>query len=403
MSTKKAMKRIVVVLIAFVMMVSSVFTSIPFVGVAHAAEGTWIYVDGSDSNNGSAGSAVKSWERARDLLGTNAGGIYVAGTVEASGHINTLAPDKQSVKRADGFTGVMFEVPGGATATFYSIDVDGEDKRIDGAVIKSNNSSTLSFLKGATFHNIGYIEDSSVNEDATGVGMGKPTNTIGGVVCLLDNNVSILVDGAEFSNNKGKGIFFAPIAGWYGGPSDVKLTMKSGRVINNDGFFYHNECQEKPNHVFIYNALIRNNDASNIGSRYSAYKNRTGAVYVCIYGSMELRNMEGAAIFDNKNHDIIYIENPGAEKQINFADQSTMLGDGNPNWSHGEVDDSFFNQTDNEWRYQHYDVYDSNPSDAAKAAAESKATSVSSSSESFLVISVASFCLSRKQKHNYRF
>lgn len=123
------------------------------------AAGAAVYINGqsgNDANDGkSAGSAVKNWDKAKSLLGSNEGTIYVSGTVQAVGNISTADPKKQTVKRAPEFNGVMFEVPAGATVNFTNIDVDGEDKRIDGEVIKTNAGSKLNFLKGAKFHNIG--------------------------------------------------------------------------------------------------------------------------------------------------------------------------------------------------------------------------------------------------------
>ena len=98
---------------------------------------------------------------------------------------------------------------------FYNIDVDGEDRSIDEEVIKPNASATLNFLKNSTFHNIGYDAGSDL----------LPDNTKGGRVCSLVNPVDILIDGATFKDNKGKGIFFTPISGCKGGINHVHVYM----------------------------------------------------------------------------------------------------------------------------------------------------------------------------------
>ncbi len=360
----------------------------------YAAESTWIYVDGAngnDSNDGSsAGGAVKSWEKAKSLLGNKEGGIYVSGTVQATGNINTENSGKQSVKRADGFTGVMFEVPNGETATFYNIDVDGEDKRIDAEVIKPNSNSTLNFLSGAVFHDIGYVEDKSVNEaDYLGIkgggpGAGYPDNTIGGRVCSLVNPVNILVDGATFRDNDGKGIFFTPVTDGTMGINGVYVTMKSGTVTNNKGFFYHNECiNVSQNILTIYNALITGNDASNIGERYSAYAERTGVVFVCDFGQMILKSQDGVAIFDNANYDLMtdYRGQDGDNQGQNIKLRGTsisdtnhvMLGGGNPNWGGFE---GVGKPKEGKPSFRTWYGRRSNPSAEAKAAARENATSI---------------------------
>ena len=354
---------------------------------AYAAEGTWIYVDGAngnDNNDGkSAGSAVKSWEKARNLLGCDEGGIYVTGTVDASGDIYTKNPEKQTVKRTSDI--VMFNVS--SEATFISIDVDGgsDSGNFNEPAIKPEANAKLNFLKGAKFHNVGYVEDSSKNDEKEGYGMGQPDNLYGSAVCLLTQGVTILVDGAEFTNNDGKGIFFAPLSGFNLGPEGVSLTMKSGKVTGNKGYFYHNECTVGKNDVYIYNALIANNDASKTSERYSglSYRNRTGVIYVCDSGTIKIRSLDGAAIFDNDAHDILYLRNDGQDN-ITFENNSIMLGGGNPNWEHGTQDDSYEHPTEGH-KEQHYDVYNSNPSDGAKSDAEDVATSIFTGNQSTLI------------------
>ena len=337
---------------------------------------TWIYVDGqngNDSNDGtSADKAVKTWEKAKNLLGCEKGGIIVKGTVDASGVISTNDPSQQVVKRDADI--VMFNVSGEATFANINVDGGGASNNFDSPAIQPASGSTLNFLSGAVFHDVGY---DGWSED-------RPTTWKGGVVCALTKGLNILIDGATFENNAGKGIFYAPIEGFYGGYGDVKLFMKSGSVTNNMGFFYHNEYQDKSNKIFIYNALITENDASNTGARYSSYKNRNGVVYVCDFGSMNLRSTEGAAIFGNTSHDLIYIKNPGADQQIYFENPSTMLGGGNPNWTASRVDDSFVHPEDG-LREQYYDVYDASPSEGHKADAVKAATSVFKGNKSIVI------------------
>ena len=291
----------------------------------------------------------------------------MAGTVEAKGSISTAEPDKQTVKRADGFSGVMFEVPAGETATFSNIDVNGEDKAIDAEVIKPNSGSTLNFLSGATFHNVGYDEGSQ----------NLPDNTTGGLVCSLAAGVNILVDGASFTDNAGKGIFFTPLLGGTGGGvSNVTLTMKSGKVIGNKGYFYHNEAEGSNNDLRIYNALVRNNNANSVPQRYTNYTDRTGVIYVCDVGSMNLRSLDGAAIYDNSGYDLMTLYEPD---QIHFQGTNmgdlnhTMLGGGNPQWS-SAIDAG-----------SNYYGFTSNPSQEDKVNGEAAATSIFANNDSALV------------------
>ena len=384
--------------LGFVIAIALIVGMIPSIATeVYADEAKWIYVDGQngdDNNDGSEGSPVQSWSKAKELLGCAEGGIYVVGTVAASGEVSTKNPAVQSVKRAEGFNGVMFEVSG--EATFANIDVDGEHARVDCEVIRPNSGAKINFLSGAVFHNIGYVEDASENEKESpynpdhtdvGPGTGIPDNFIGGVVCSLVDPVTILVDGATFCDNNGKGIFFTPINGGMGGKANVTFTMKSGTVKNNKGYFYHNEGQYASNNVYIYNALIRNNDASNIASRYSFYTERTGVVYVCDAGRVAIKSMNGAAIFDNKDYDLItqydFMKDDNQGSNLNLGNKDEMLGGGNPNWSAIQP----IGQDPIDTHMGKYYAYTSNPSSEAKEAAVLAAKSVIEENQSPVIAS----------------
>ncbi len=357
----KMLRKIIAIAIALFIVCGNVVKPLSNAIEVNAA-GATIFVDGingSDGNDGtSVGKAVKSWARAKQLLGSNAGTIYVAGTVEAVGNINTANPNNQSVKRASEFTGVMFEVPSGATANFYNIDVDGEDKRIDAEVIKPNPGSTINFLSGAVFHDIGYETEKN------------PFNYEGGVVVRLCADLKIGINGATFRDNDGKGIFFTALEN---DRSPITLEMKSGVVRNNKGFFYHNESDNiTQNILYIYNALIRNNDAS------SDYYGEPAAIWLCNQGRGSIRSVEGAAIFDNKQYDLM---NLGAESNYAFQGEAMgqdwthhMLGGGNSQWEQGSVSSG-----------QGAVVYTAHPSDADKAAAIAEATSIFENNQSQVI------------------
>ena len=221
------------VVLTLLMVFGSVASPLTGLSDVYADSGKWIYVDGqsgSDSNDGSsAGSAVKTWDKAKSLLGCEEGGIYVVGTVDASGEISTKNPAVQTVKRNSDI--VMFNV--GSEAIFANIDVGGENKSYNSPAIKPASNAKLYFLENAKFHNIGYVEDSAKNDAKAGAGMGQPDNEYGGMVCLVVTGVNILVDGAEFYDNNGKGVFFAPIQGGDMGPKTDSLIMKSGKVTGN--------------------------------------------------------------------------------------------------------------------------------------------------------------------------
>ena len=375
---KKTMKKALGLILALVL-VLGVFVP----QTAYADEGKWIYVDGqngNDSNDGSEGSPVQSWDKAKDLLGCDEGGIYVVGTVEASGEISTKNPEAQVVKRTSDI--VMFNVA--SNAIFANINVDGEDKAYDSPAVNPAEGANLFFLAGAKFHSIGYVEDASVNGDIT-ESRGLPDNEVGGMVCLLKKGVNILIDGAEFYDNSGKGVFFAPIKGFDAGPRNVTVIMKSGSATGNQGFFYHNEANFKDNTLIILNALIRGNNATNMAARYKSYGNRNGAVYVCDMGQIELRASEGAAIFENAAHDIIYIDGKPITGTDNVLFTSgSMLGGGNPNWQHSTVDDTVdvpgYGLVE-----KHYDVYDAMPTEGDKAAAVGAATSKIENNSSIVI------------------
>ncbi len=327
---------------------------------------TWIYVDGqngNDSNDGkSADKAVKTWEKAKNLLGCEKGGIIVKGTVDASGVISTNDPSQQVVKRDADI--VMFNVSGEATFANINVDGGGASNNFDSPAIQPASGSTLNFLSGAVFHDVGY----------DGWSEEKPLTLTGGVVCALSRNLNILIDGATFENNAGKGIFFAPLGGGTAGGAGVgvHVHMKSGTVTGNKGHFYYNEINDvSDNTITVYNALIKNNDGSNIPTRYTDYAGRTGVAYVCNEGKMVIRSLDGAAIFDNASHDLIYLDPYGDTSRVEFQGTSlqdtsgnVMLGGGNPAWGEPmEISNGY-------WGYK------ANPSADDKAKGEAAATSI---------------------------
>ena len=373
---KNSIKKVLGFMLAIALIVGMIPT---FASNVYAEEGKWIYVDGvngSDSNDGSEGSPVQSWAKAKELLGCVEGGIYVVGTVDASGEISTKNPAApQVVKRTSDI--VMFNVSG--EATFANIVVDGEDKEFDSEVVHPNSGSKVNFLSGAVFQRIGYLEDVSGNIDASD-GYKKPYSTKGGRVSSLEEHVTILIDGATFCNNKGKGIFWTPWTSPYGdGKNFVTLTMKSGVVTGNWGHFYFNEQATSNNVVRIYNALVTGNDTTYSSQRYDRPV-AMSAVHVCNEGLIQVRNLDGAAIFGNSIYDIE--QESGIERGSNLAlrgntsaevgkEYNKMLGGGNPNWSDIiEWDNPGTSYTPD------IDAYQANPSDADKAAARAAARSI---------------------------
>ena len=347
----KATFAVIAVFLAALVVGLGLFTPVGLTD-AHAAD-TWIYIDGqsgSDTNDGSAGAPVQSWDKARELLGSNPGGIYVKGTVSASGEIYTNNCESQTVKWADGFTGALFSVPEGGQAIFHHIVVDGEDKAIDKAAVEPGANSKVYYLEKATFRKIGNYP-----------GPWSPSsldNFEGGCVSSIASGMEVVIDGATFENNKGKGIFYTPAVGFSLGVSKCTVTMKSGTVTGNSGYFYHNEAEAPAqNRLYIYNALIRNNDASN-----APYPGRTAAAYICGGGQVNYRSLDGVAIYDNANYDIMQRDKYSG---LNF-ETNEMLGGGNANWQGPETVDGG-NGT--------YYAYKANPSDADKAKAVDAATS----------------------------
>ena len=350
---------------------------------AYAAEGTWIYVDGAngnDSNDGSsADKAVKSWDVAKDKLGCSEGGIYVVGTVQAEGTIYTKQPDKQSVKRTSDI--VMFEVPGGATATFANIDVDGEDKHFESEVVKPNTGTSgqytrVNYLTGAVFHNIGYNPGPQAAPDV---------NAKGGKVTSLEQYLTILVDGAEFKDNQGLGAFIAntPSPTVTDGKANVNAYVKSVTFTGNSGYFYFNESATTNNKLYVYNALVRNNDASLIGERYTTYALRTGVIYVCDLGIMGLRSQNGLAAFDNSSYDLMWLDDFTPESRIRYGnysgpgDYTKMAGGGSyelPGYMPGGGAPNY--KVTDAYNAEYYWGVTSNPSQEDKDKAVAAATSV---------------------------
>ena len=319
----------------FILVFSLFFCNIAYPNIVKADDTNplTIYINGQNGNDANTGHSeslpVKSWDKAKQILRDNPGTIYVSGTVEASGLISTYDPKRQSVKRADNFAGIMFEVPSGATATFFNIDINGEDKMINAPIIKLNKSSNIYFLKDAVFHDIGYYDIEDI-----------PDTIAGGIICSLAENVYILVDGAEFKDNNAKGTLFTPIGTDI---SNVNVIVKSVNFTNNKGFFYHNESSSRNNRLTIYNALFRNNI---ITSRFNDddYSHRLGAIYVCDDGNIKIYDKDGMAISNNTRFDILR-DNPNPYAVTFFSSETDsmvntqiMLGGGSFNFQPiGEV------------------------------------------------------------------
>ena len=332
--------------LGFMLAIALIVGMIPtFASTVYADEGKWIYVDGvngSDSNDGSEGSPVQSWAQARKLLGEEAGGVYVSGTVTAQGPISTMAPTSQTVKRSPGFNGVMFEVPSGAEVHFYNIDVNGENRNTDAEVIKTNEGAKVYFRDGAVFHNIGYGTD------------WNPYTYTGGIVVSIRDGVEFVIDGATFRDNNCKGIIhYTDVS-----IKNCKVTMKSGVVRNNTGFLYCNESVDRDNNLItIYDGIIANNDGTPYES--ALFEKNLGVIYICGMGKIEELPQHTVALFDNTKYDFIQPKRDDGTTGIHSIE--TMLGGGKHNWQ-----DASFND---------YVAYKSAPSQADKDNARAVAKS----------------------------
>ena len=183
-----------------------------------------VYVDGvkgNDDNDGlAAETAVKTWTKAKEIIGNNAGTIYVCGTVTVDGEVSTANPSSQVVKRAEGFKGNIFKVDAEKkNATFKNIHIDGEEVQATGTAIAFEQCAdgSLTIGENALIENLkctgsgaavyaSGCTNASFNVKDGASFINNQTGRCGGAI-YIDNssNSTIDISESEFSKNKSNG------------------------------------------------------------------------------------------------------------------------------------------------------------------------------------------------------
>ena len=254
-----------------------------------------VYVDadnGDDENDGSStNSAVKTWNKVSELIGDTVKDVFVKGVVDITGTITT---NGGSVKRTEGYDGTMFRASG--ETNFKDIVLDGEEKEAKDSAIKTTTDTELNFLKGTIVQGM--------------------KAAIGAVATLNENN-TVLVDGATFKKNEANqygALFFAS-------DKNVDVTIRSGIIEENKlnvsdssdywkGLIYHNRRTSAINKLNIYNAAIHDNTSGS----------KSAVMYICGAYSTAINNMnvDGVALYNNTVNDI---------KQESSSGSTTLGGD----------------------------------------------------------------------------
>lgn len=259
-----------------------------------SGEKTWVYVDGingDDTNDGkTAEAAVRTWDKAKELLGSDPGGIYVSGTISLTGdcRINLENPESQMVMRApleDGevYKEVLFEVDGNAVFTDFHIDGAGGAADTPMIVI---NAGSLELLSNTRIENA----DTNFNYKGGVVWAKQGTRiTVNGAAIskcyaaygscfFLEGAELIIYDGTFDSNGRSTGKW------QYSGRGSVAYTDKKypSAIVIHDGSFTNNKSicggvlyVEGDSTVSIYGGLFDSNYA--IGNWYDGVG---GAIYL---------------------------------------------------------------------------------------------------------------------------
>ena len=89
------------------------YSSTAMINAANAAlvsaGNVYVSGSGSDEGDGSPDAPAATFAKAKELLGSNAGTIYVSGTISVTGEESWTLAEGQSLARADGFTGALRE------------------------------------------------------------------------------------------------------------------------------------------------------------------------------------------------------------------------------------------------------------------------------------------------------
>jgi uncharacterized repeat protein (TIGR02543 family) len=141
---------------------------------------------GLDTNDGAGpATAVKTFARAKALLNTTGGTIYITGTVTVSGteSWNLTGYANTKVVRHTGFTDYLVEVPEGASLTLSNITIDGNKGEVLAA-------ASLVRVKGSLVMNDGASIQNNIS------------NNVPGAVLVSDSGAIFTMNGGRISGNE---------------------------------------------------------------------------------------------------------------------------------------------------------------------------------------------------------
>ena len=204
-----------------------------------------VYVSGSgsDDGDGSPEAPAATFAKAKELLGGNAGTIYVSGTINVTGEESWTLAEGQSLARADGFTGALVSVAEGGKLTLSSITVDGREiEGVDSPLVTVAEGGSLTVEAGAVLeHNLSSKPGGAVvcngTMTMTGGEIRGNAAASGGAVRL---GGTFTMEGGSIHDNTASGT---------GAGIDA---FKADSITLNGGSIKNNEAESKGGGIYIF-------------------------------------------------------------------------------------------------------------------------------------------------------
>ncbi len=359
---------------------------------ATTSEAAVVYLNGAsgdDNNEGtSAETAVATFDRAKELLGTSEGTINVTGTVTVAESDTWSLSDGQSLVRDESFTsGVLVEVTSG-TLTLENITIDGKNISTIYSLVRVNGADAELVIEDGTLIQNNVNTNNSLTSYAAAVTVANGTITMnggtitnnsgkwgGGIAVVATSsgaNASLVQNGGTISNNSatnGGGIF---VYGDSTKNATATLTMNGGSVIYNtatsngggiavwtDAVAYiyagdisyntqessssatwggggiyvngnSNSSSRQLGKLYLYNVEIAYNTSKNT---FTGYRSWQGTIAVCNTGTLQIYVTDGSVIHDNSDcpRDIFLYTSSYSDAD-NFVLSPVMLGGYAYNW-----------------------------------------------------------------------
>ncbi len=264
------------------------YSSTAMINAANAAlvsaGNVYVSGSGSDDGDGSPEAPAATFAKAKELLGGNAGTIYVSSTINVTGEESWTLAEGQSLARADGFTGALVSVAEGGKLTLSSITVDGREiEGVDSPLVTVAEGGSLTVEAGAVLeHNLSSKAGGAVvcngTMTMTGGEIRGNAAASGGAVSL---GGAFIMEGGSIHDNTASGT---------GAGIDA---FRADSITLNGGSIKNNEAESNGGGVYIFLTKL------NVGADASIIANKA-ADGAGIYGWMGTIAMTGGSVRSNK-------------------------------------------------------------------------------------------------------